>query len=620
MRAPGAQRPAGLRARLCAASRPTATRTWRLLTYCHRTQPRLTRRFLMLVTLSVASSVGLFVALGLVYAAVTDQHRSQLLLRTVLLIGCIVVADTVPPFVGLVTGVLTDRIRADVSAEVARSCLAGNTAVDTGHVVGLVNRSRGAHRNDLAIGVVHAFQLLGVVLTGALLTLVAVGFGGAWQAVALALSTALTSRHLSRRLRDSASIWTRGTEEQKRFDYLYWLGVEGAVKEVRVFRLKRMLLGQYDAYWHALAAKIWASRRTEVRHDVWAVLAHLTVLVLCLLASLLPASATDLAATTIAVTSMIALAGLQAGYSSVAVARGDDALAALRELRSAHGAGERERHPAPATAAGMAPRHSWSRPAEIEFSDVWFTYPGGDSPVLRGVDLILRRSEPAAIVGGNGAGKSTVLKLLMGFHRPDRGTIRVDGVDLATFDDELLQAWQRSVALVAQHPMRLPMSLRANVDVRPRSAGWPQQAADALTRRLLEGLPEDPETILDAGQGEGTGLSGGQWQRVALLRALRRRTAGAGVALFDEPVSALDVEAEAGLVARYVEYGEHMITLTVSHRLSIVRRARRIHVLDGGRIVESGRHAALLAEDGIYAGMFRAQASHFEGVAHDPHG
>jgi ATP-binding cassette subfamily B protein len=192
--------------------------------------------------------------------------------------------------------------------------------------------------------------------------------------------------------------------------------------------------------------------------------------------------------------------------------------------------------------------------------------------------------------------------------------VLIDGVDMASMSAEEVAAWQRSVALVSQNSMRLPMSFRANVTV--TRDGTPLTTGPVPDRQLLDfaaDLPDGWETTLDTGQGEGTGLSGGQWQRVALARALLRKQEGAGVMVLDEPVAAVDVETEANLVARYLEYSHGMVTIIVSHRFSIVRDAAQILVLEGGRLVEHGSHAELLARRGTYSDMFRAQASRFDG-------
>src|SRR6266850_1108722 len=222
-------------------------------------------------------------------------------------------------------------------------------------------------------------------------------------------------------------------------------------------------------------------------------------------------------------------------------------------------------------------------------------------------------SSDLAIVGENGAGKTTLINLLCGFYEPTAGRIVVDGVDLAEIDK---RAWQRRIAAVFQDFAKYPLTLRENVVL-----GHPGRAADYETRiragqragimELVEGLPQNWNTVLSKKFEGGTDLSGGQWQRVALARAMFALECGAGVLLLDEPTANLDVRAEAALYDRFLDLTAGLTTIVVSHRFSTVRRADRIVVLEGGRIVESGSHDQLIALDGRYARMFDLQARYY---------
>lgn len=595
-------------------------RTWRLLAFGCRRHPSLSRQMLLLTGISGFSSAGLLVTLGQSYAAVDLRHSSKLILFGTALIAFILLGDLVPPLLQLTSERLVDRLRASVAHEIARNCLTGHrtSGVETAEIASLVKKAQGVHRNDIAIGVLHAFLLAGVAFNGCLLVVICGIEGGWWQGILLAASTVLLSRHLSNRIRRNSTLWVRGTEEQKGFDYHYWLGVEGAVKEIRVFGLKGLLLERYDEYWRILTSMIWSGKRREIALDIIWILVHLAILILCLwsFAHEFAARSVGVASFSTALPAALALAGLQAGYSSVAVQRGYQAvegLGALGRFLSSDELPECGPDANPGAAACFA------QPASIEFRHVWFTYPGATEPVLRDVSFTLCRNQPTALVGGNGAGKSTIISLLMGVHAPDAGQVVVDGIDLATVDAEGIADWQRSVGLVSQNTMRLPMSLRANVtvteDARPPS---PVLVPDQSLLDFVATLPNGWETPLDAGQGAGVGLSSGQWQRIALARALLRKQAGAGVIVLDEPVAAVDVETEANLVASYLKYSQNAVSLVVSHRFSIVRAAAQIIVLDNGRLHELGDHEELLASGGTYSEMFLAQASHFDGSSDDP--
>jgi ATP-binding cassette subfamily B protein len=258
----------------------------------------------------------------------------------------------------------------------------------------------------------------------------------------------------------------------------------------------------------------------------------------------------------------------------------------------------------------------------IRFEQVGFRYPGSDREVFDGLDLELRRGEALALVGINGAGKSTLVKLLTGTYQPTRGRVTVDGVDLAMLSPAALEIWQRQIAAIVQDFVRFPLSVRDNVgfgrieryDDEP---GRLRAAEKAGVDELIDGLPLGWDTVLDKAWQDGADLSGGEWQRIALARALFAVQGGARVLVLDEPAAALDVRAEARLVAEYLDLTRGLTSLIISHRFSVVRDAHRICVLDGGRIVESGTHDELLEFGGRYAVMFRLQAERYLGGSED---
>ena len=259
-------------------------------------------------------------------------------------------------------------------------------------------------------------------------------------------------------------------------------------------------------------------------------------------------------------------------------------------------------------------RHPGRAPVEeIRFDGVMFAYPRTDDPVLRHVDLSIRAGQSLAIVGENGAGKTTLVNLLCGFYQPTAGRILVDGVDLAEIDK---RAWQRRIAAVFQEFAKYPLTLRENVVL-----GNPGRQADYEARlkagqragimEMVESLPANWNTLLSKKFEGGTDLSGGQWQRLALARAMFALECGAGILLLDEPTANLDVRAESALYDRFLDLTAGLTTIVVSHRFSTVRRADKIVVLEGGRIVETGSHDELVALNGRYARMFDLQARYY---------
>ena len=273
---------------------------------------------------------------------------------------------------------------------------------------------------------------------------------------------------------------------------------------------------------------------------------------------------------------------------------------------------------APAGALVRGTRPAAGMPAgEVRFRNVTFGYPSGGGPVLDGFDLTIPAGSSLAIVGQNGAGKTTLAKLLCRLYDPQAGAIEVDRVDLRALD---LDGWRSRVAAVFQDFIRFELPLRENV----APAGAPDDAiraalADAGAANLAE-----LDTILARGYEGGTDLSGGQWQRMALARALCAVRTGAGIVLLDEPTAQLDVRGEAEIFDRILAATRHATTILISHRFSTVRHADRICVLEGGRVVELGTHDELMAAGGRYRTMFDLQASRFgadgdaeEGVTYD---
>jgi ABC-type multidrug transport system fused ATPase/permease subunit len=256
-----------------------------------------------------------------------------------------------------------------------------------------------------------------------------------------------------------------------------------------------------------------------------------------------------------------------------------------------------------------------AKPArEIRLRDVTFRYPAG-APVLEHFDLTIPAGSSLAIVGQNGAGKTTIAKLLCRLYDPQEGTIQIDGVDIREFD---LSSWRSRVAAVFQDFIRLELPLRDNV----APGGAPDDAVRAALESAGAANLASLDTVLARGYDGGTDLSGGQWQRIALARALAAVKLGAGVVLLDEPTAQLDVRGEAEIFSRLLAATRHCTTILISHRFSTVRHADRICVLDHGRVTEFGTHDELMALGGRYRTMFELQAQRFnvpdeEGTTYD---
>ena len=223
-------------------------------------------------------------------------------------------------------------------------------------------------------------------------------------------------------------------------------------------------------------------------------------------------------------------------------------------------------------------------------------------------------------MGVNGVGKTTLIKLLCGFHRPSGGHILIDGVDAAAFDR---RDWYRRLAVLFQDFVHYEMSIRDNVELGHAADGAQLDSVAAASGALgfVERLPGSWSTPLASHLESGADLSGGEWQRLALARALSAIERGARLLVLDEPAASLDVRAEADLNERLVQFAHatsqrsSLVVLLVSHRLSTVRRADRIVVLDDGGVVEDGTHDQLIALGGHYAALFDAQAARYRADA-----
>ena len=244
----------------------------------------------------------------------------------------------------------------------------------------------------------------------------------------------------------------------------------------------------------------------------------------------------------------------------------------------------------------------------FEFREVSFRYPGRPQPVLNQVSFRLETGQKIALIGENGAGKTTIVKLLARLYDPTGGQILLDGVDLRDYAAADLR---REIGVIFQDYVRFDMLARENIGLglvdRLADEDRIRQAAQkSLADGVIAGLPAGYEQMLGRRFSGGSDLSAGQWQKIALGRAYMR---DAQLVILDEPTASLDARAEFDVFERFAELTRGKMAVLISHRFSTVRMADRILVLDGGRIVEQGAHADLVALGGRYADLFSLQAA-----------
>lgn len=265
----------------------------------------------------------------------------------------------------------------------------------------------------------------------------------------------------------------------------------------------------------------------------------------------------------------------------------------------------------------VSPRRAKPFPEPIReglvLQDVYFTYPGSDTPTLKNINLAVGPQECIALVGLNGSGKTTLLKLLTRLYDIDRGCISIDDVPLSAFD---LGDLRRNIGVLFQDFARYALTAKDNIGFgnlpdRADDEQVFQAATDAGATGVIDGLEGGYDTVLGKMFDGGVDLSGGQWQKIGLARAFMSQ---AQVLILDEPTAAVDAIAEHDLFERFRQLTQGKMTFLVSHRFSTVRMADRIVVLENGEVIETGTHDELIARQGRYEEMFRLQAESYTSV------
>ncbi len=563
-----------------------------------------------MVVLRAILPAGLTLGLGALIGAITKGHAIGGPL--ILVAGCFAAASIAGPIHTQLGAILGDRTSGFLQAELTDACSAPHGIAHLERP-GLASELVAARDFDLGIMGPPISVSMGFVGAGLVELL-----GGVAQAVALAtvtwwgalvIAAAWFSTHWLLR---SSSFWdNRGHPEvqleQRHADYAYRLAVDaGPAKEIRVFGIGGWVVDRFALRRTRLLELQWQAMRMKQRSlfAVFVILATghgvvLTALVRSALNGQRPLSSMVVAAQALVGASALGV-GMSFSWALDAAAAPMKAVEKLSARMKLEGV---------LTAPSGETRSPKAVPAkDIRFVDVAFTYPSGGAPVYERLNLTIPAGKSLAIVGRNGVGKTTLVKLLCRLYDPTGGVIEADGTDIRTFD---VEQWRGRFAVVFQDFLRLELSLRDNV--LPRAIGAPgadSVITDALVVAGAQGLATLDQPLSKAYE-SGTDLSGGQWQRVALARALAGVTLGAGVVVLDEPTAQLDVRGEAEIFERLINATKGCTTILISHRFSTVRHADRIVVIEHGEVVEEGSHEELMAAAGRYKTMFELQASRF---------
>lgn len=431
-----------------------------------------------------------------------------------------------------------------------------------------------------------------------------------WLGIALALMYIVNSSKARTEFGHIANVVYGFAGTFRRVDYMREMALTPeAAKETRVFGMSQWLGERYRDHWLTAMREVWRRRQRSLR-------IFMTMFGLSLVGKTAAffyvglagvRGDIDLATAVVLFQAMNGMSAFgQISDDDVKVAQGSQPVPAALALENDVAAisAVTDRGTLPAT---DLPRSS------IRFENVSFRYPGSDIDVFSGLDLEMPAGSSLALVGVNGAGKTTAVKLLARMYDPTEGRITVDGIDVRDLDS---RSWQRRVASIFQDFIRYELPARDNVgfgapELKEDDEVLLRAAARAGALDVVLSLPHGWDTVLSRQFTNGVELSGGQWQRIALARAMAAVEAGATVLVLDEPTANLDVRAEAELYDRFLDITANLTSIVISHRFSTVRRADRIVVIDDGRVVEDGSHEQLLEQGGRYARMYTLQAARF---------
>jgi len=547
------------------------------------------------------------------HAAAPGVARAAALDRAVRLValelGAVVAMAACERVLGLVRQLVGLRLGIDLNVRILEKAerLSLRHFEDAAFYDKLTRARREASTRPLSL-IQSNFQVIRHGLTLAGYVALLIGFSG-WMALAVLVATVPAFIAEARFSGAAFRLRNWRSPDSRRLTYLeYVLGNDEHAKEVKLFGLAPLLLGRYKR----LAETFFADdRRLAVRRMVWGYALSLvsTVVFYGCYAVIVGATVRGRLSLGEMTLYLVAFRQGQQSFQSVLTALGgmyEDTLY-MSNLFDYFAIPTEEKKATGPVAIVRAEEG-------VRFEGVGFKYPGGagadgDKWALRNVDVFVPKGQSLALVGENGAGKTTFIKLLAGLYDPTEGRVLLDGRDVRAWDERELRA---RIGVIFQDFNEYQLALRENV-----AFGSVEHLDDELrVGRAVEqgGAKELVATLtggLDAQLGRwfsgGVELSGGQWQKVALARAFMREEAD--ILILDEPTAALDAEAEHAVFQRFRALAAGRTTILISHRFPTVRMADRILVLEAGRVIEDGSHAELIAAGRRYAHLFGLQAA-----------